>query len=112
MQDGFDFLVASAQVACRIGVLHVLVMGDTTCQSREQVVAQAFGTDALGELHKPLVVPSSSPISLARSVKVGEAAGSWLWMASSRWRKGGGVTAAAFVASCCSRFSFILVLSC
>lgn len=54
MQHGLDFLVAASQVACRVGVLHVIVVTDAACQDCQQIVAQSIVADALGELDEPL----------------------------------------------------------
>ena len=54
MQDSLDFLVAAAQVACRIGSLHIVVMADAARERGQQLVTDAFARNACGEFSELL----------------------------------------------------------
>ena len=49
MQDGFDLLVAAAQVAGGISVLYVFIVSEASRQGGEQCFSNGIGRDAGSE---------------------------------------------------------------
>ena len=54
MHHGLDLLVAAAQVARRVGVLHIAVVGDALGQGGQQLGADVAVAEALDEFAEPV----------------------------------------------------------